>query len=151
MWNGKSNSKYYSHKIKFKGIEFDSKYEMEHYMNLLHQQRNGKISGLRLQKEFVIIPQLTKLVPEQLKTKVRYNKMVVEQDARYTCDFVYKENDTYYMVEFKSEETAKLQDYILRRKLMMQKIYKHNYKGRSKWVFREVVKYKNGKITITDK
>ena len=77
---------------------------------------------------------------------------VVEQDAEYHCDFVYKENGRIICEEFKSEETSKLADYILRRKLMIKKIYAHNErKGRTPWVFREFVYDWNGKTTVTDK
>lgn len=150
-----TNNKYGARKVIFKGIKFDSTYERDRYICLLHLQREGKISGLRLQQEFILIPQLTKLVPKQLKTKVRYDKRVVEQDSRYTCDFIYIENGVYVMEEFKSEMTSKLADYIIRRKLMVAKIYEHNKKGRGQWLFREVVysidKKKQQHTTITDK
>ena len=147
-------SKYWAHKVVYKGIKFDSTHERDRYIYLCHLEREGKISGLTLQKEFVIIPSTTKLVPTQLKTKVRYDKRVVEQDSRYTCDFFYREGDKIVVEEFKSEQTAKLPDYVLRRKLMIRKIYKHNGRqNRTPWVFREVVYYfdKNKKTTITDK
>ena len=100
------------------------------------------------------ISSTTKLVPKQLKTKVRYDTRVVEQDSRYTCDFFYKEDGKIIVEEFKSEQTSKLPDYVLRRKLMIKKIYKHNErKGRTPWVFREVIYYfdKNKQTTIEDK
>lgn len=148
----KTNNKYGAHKVVYRGIKFDSRYERDRYIYLSHQQKLGKISGLRLQQGFVLITQTTKLVPEQLKTKIRYKKVVVEQDAEYHCDFVYKENGRIICEEFKSEETSKLADYILRRKLMIKKIYAHNERqGRTPWVFREFVYDWNGKTTVTDK
>lgn len=147
-------SKYWARKVVYKGIKFDSTHERDRYLYLYRLQKEGKITDLTLQKEFVLIPSTTKLVPVQLKTKVRYDKRVVEQDSRYTCDFFYKENGKIIVEEFKSEQTAKLPDYVLRRKLMILKIYKHNEKkNRTTWVFREVVYYfdKNKKTTITDK
>ena len=147
-------NKYWSHKVVYKGITFDSSHERDRYIFLCHQQRQGKISDLQLQKEFVIIPSTTKLVPTQLKTKVRWDKRVVEQDARYTCDFFYKENGKIIVEEYKSEQTCKLQDYVLRRKLMIQKIYAHNARpNRTPWVFREVIYYfdKEKGTTIEDK
>lgn len=152
-FGGDTKNKYGAHKVVFKGIEFDSRYERDRYILLCHKQRHGEISGLRLQREFLIIPQTTKLVPVQLKTKVRYDKRVVEQDARYTCDFIYKEKGVYIMEEFKSEMTSQLPDYILRRKLMVRKVHEHNAKGHGQWIFREVVYYpsKGYKTEITDK
>ena len=153
-WGRQNKSKYWANKATYKGIEFDSKHEMRRYIYLCDRLKKGEISDLKLQKEFVLLPATTKLVPVQLKTKVRYDKKVVEQDARYTCDFLYKENGCIVMEEFKSEQTAKLPDYILRRKLMIKKIYKHNERnGRTKWIFREVIYYfdKNKPTTIEDK
>lgn len=144
------NNKYGASKVSYKGITFDSKYERDRYIHLCDLQKHGKISELHLQVGFRIIKKVIKLVPVQLKTKVRYDTKVVEKDARYHCDFLYKEDGKIIVEEFKSAMTSELPDYILRRKLMVNKIYDHNEKGRTQWVFREVV-YSNKKITITDK
>lgn len=148
-----SSNKYWNHKVVYKGITFDSTHERDRYIHLSHLQNIGKISDLQLQKEFILLDTTYKMVPKQLKTKVRWDRRVVEQDARYTCDFFYKEDGKWIVEEFKSEQTAKLPDYILRRKLMIKKICAHNAKGRSQWLFREVVYYfdKNKEMTITDK
>lgn len=147
----RSNNKFHATKVVYKGIVFDSTYERDRYIYLAHLQKQGKISNLRLQYSFTIIPETTKLVPTQLKTKVRWDKRVVEQDAEYTCDFLYLENGVYVCEEFKSEATSKLADYILRRKLMVKKIYEHNKRNHGKWIFREIVYERKGKTTITDK
>lgn len=148
---GHSNSKYGSSKVEFQGVVFDSKYERDRYLYLLDQQKQGNISGLRRQTQFLLIPKATKLFPKQLKTKVKYVERVVEMQSLYHNDFTYIEDGKYICEEFKSAMTSKLADYILRRKLMVQKIYKHNHKGRSQWVFREVVYFNKHKTVITDK
>jgi hypothetical protein len=145
------NSKYGSSKVEFQGIVFDSKYERDRYLYLLDLQKQGKISGLRRQTPFLLIPKATRLVPKQLKTKVKYVERVVEMQSLYHNDFTYIEGGKYISEEFKSAMTSKLADYILRRKLMVQKIYKHNKKNRSQWVFREVVYFNKRKTIITDK
>lgn len=148
----RKGSKYGANKFTFNGITFDSKYEGERYMYLMDLQREGKIGGLRLQHSFSIIGRVVKMVERQLKTKVRMEERVVEMEARYTCDFLYEEQNRIIVEEFKSHMTAQLPDYILRRKLMVNKIYKHNERpGRRQWVFREVVYHNKNKITITDK
>lgn len=145
-------SKYFGEKVTYNGVKFDSKQEMLRYIYLLDLQKHGKISQLRLQVGFKIIKKVVKLVPVQLKTKVRYDERVVEKAANYHCDFLYVENDMVIVEEFKSSMTAELPDYILRRKLMVNKIYDHNERpNRRQWVFREVVYEKKGKTTITDK
>ena len=148
---GHNNSKYGSSKVEFKGVVFDSKYERDRYLYLLDLQKQGKISGLRRQTPFLLIPKATKLVPKQLKTKVKYVERVVEMQSLYHNDFTYFEDGKYICEEFKSAMTSKLADYILRRKLMVQKIYKHNKKNHGQWVFREVVYFNKRKTIITDK
>ena len=148
---GHSNSKYGSSKVEFQGIVFDSKYERDRYLYLLDLQKQGKISGLRRQTQFLLIPKATKLFPKQLKTKVKYVERVVEMQSLYHNDFTYIEDGKYICEEFKSAMTSKLADYILRRKLMVQKIYKHNKKNHGQWVFREVVYFNKRKTIITDK
>ena len=146
-----ANNKYGASKVVFKGISFDSRYERDRYIYLCHLQKHGKISGLRLQVGFRIIKKVIKLIPVQLKTKVRYDQKVVEKEARYHCDFLYKEDRKIIVEEFKSVKTAELPDYVLRRKLMVNKIYDHNERqNRTQWVFREVI-YDKKKTTITDK
>lgn len=145
-------NKYGASKVVFNGIAFDSRYERDRYMLLAHLQKKGKISGLRLQVGFRIIKKVIKLIPVQLKTKVRYDTKVIEKEARYHCDFLYEEDGKIIVEEFKSEMTAELPDYVLRRKLMVNKIYDHNERpNRRQWVFREVVYDKKKNITITDK
>lgn len=148
-----TNNKFGAKKVVFKGIEFDSTHERDFYIKLLGLQRARKISGLRLQTPFLLITKTVKLVPTQLKTKVRWDKRVVEQEALYHNDFTYFDHDknVYVCCEYKSQMTSKLPDYVLRRKLMVKKIYEHNAKGRSQWVFREVIYYNKYKTEITDK
>lgn len=146
-----TNNKFGASQVEYKGIKFDSTYERDRYIYLCHLQKQGKISGLRLQTPFLLITKTIKLIPRQLKTKVRWDKRVMEHEAMYHCDFCYLENGVYVCEEFKSQMTSKLADYILRRKLMIKKIYEHNAKGRGQWVFREVIYYNKSKTTIEDK
>lgn len=152
LYKSSGKNKYGAAKVEYKGILFDSRYERDRYIYLCHLQKQGKISGLRLQQRFRIIKKVIKLVPTQLKTKVRWDEKVIEKEASYHCDFLYKENGKIIVEEFKSKMTAELPDYILRRKLMVNKIYTHNkIPNRTQWVFREVVYERKGKTTITDK
>ena len=150
-WSQDKKMKYWSRKVQYKGKVFDSTHERDRFIYLQHLQKQGKITQLRRQVVFELIPQTTKTVEVRLKTKVRQETRVVEQNAAYTCDFLYIEDGKYICEEFKSEETAKLPDYILRRKLMIKKIYAHNERGRSRWIFREVIYYFKGGTTTTDK
>ena len=87
---------------------------------------SGEIYDVQLQQSFEIIPKLTKKVVVPLKTKVKIVERVVERNAEYTCDFLYKRNTPQgiecHIVEFKSKYSAKARDYSLRRKLIRRNI-----------------------------
>lgn len=134
--------KYLSHKVIRHGIRFDSTAEADRYDELKLLERQGLITELELQKGFEIIPKLVKSITVQLKTKKKTVFRVEEQNAMYHCDFYYHDEriDKYVIEEYKSPMTAKLTDYILRRKLMKALIDKWNtYCGSEKYVFREIV------------
>lgn len=138
-WN-QSNNKYWAKSCDYKDKHFQSNVERDRYIYLEWQQRDGKISGLRTQWRFEIMPKITKLVPKQLKTKVRYDERVVESSIHYTCDTIYKEGDVYVIEDVKSEYGRKgSRDYPLRRHRMVEKIKEHNAKGHGRWIFREAV------------
>jgi hypothetical protein len=149
--NRLQKSKYGASKVTYQGMTFDSKYELQRFLYLKDLESKGSIHRLRRQTSFLLIPKVTRKVPKQLKTKVKYVERVVELPSLYHNDFSYEENGVYICEEFKSQATRKLADYILRRKLMVKKIYDHNAKGRSQWVFREVVYFNKKKTVITDK
>lgn len=149
--SSKTNSKYGASKALYDGIVFDSIYERDRYIYLKHLEKQGVISQLKRQVRFQLIPKTTKTVAKKLKTKTKFIERVVELPAEYHCDFLYIENGLYICEEFKSKMTAKLPDYILRRKIMVRKICEHNKKGFGQWVFRETVYHNKKKTIITDK
>jgi len=138
-WNKKNTNKFGAKKNVYQGVTFDSNVERDRFRYLEFQLKAGEISNLHRQVRFLIIPKLTKTVPKQLKTKVRYDERVVELPAYYTCDFCYIENGIYVIEDVKNAYSQEIRDYPLRRKLMMQKIAAHNKKGHGKWMFRESV------------
>lgn len=139
----------FKHKVTYKGIEFDSKDEMMRYIELCDMQRKGVISGLRRQYSFMLIPRQSKMVVKHLKTKDKTVEKFLENPAIYTCDFLYKEGGMYVIEDTKSFFTKTDKSYVLRRKLIVQKIQQHNSKGHGQWIFREYIvgtKKKSGKI-----
>ena len=139
-WNTGTWNKYGAKKTTYKGAEFASGVERDRYIYLEYMQKEGKISNLHTQWRFEIIEKITKRVPVQLKTKVRYEERVIEKTAHYTCDTIYKEGDRYVIEDVKSEYGRKgSRDYPLRRHLMIKKIKAHNAKGHGQWIFREAV------------
>ena len=84
-----TQAKYYNKKVVVDGIEFDSKKEGQRYRELSLMQRAGKITGLRLQVPFELIPNQYETVTVQLKTKTKEVEKLVERKVEYVADFVY--------------------------------------------------------------
>lgn len=111
--------------------DFDSETEWLVFEQIILPMLNdGVIDELSLHESFEIIPRLTVLVPKVLKTKIKYVERVLEQNAEYTCDFLYhdRRDDTMHIVEVKSNYSARARDYPLRRKLIRRLIVEWNAK-----------------------
>lgn len=95
-----SKSKYNNKKIVYEGITFDSKFECERYKELILLEKAGKISDLRLQHVFEIVP-----------------KQPGERCVNYVADFVYfdKERNICIIEDTKGFKTP---DYVIKRKLV---------------------------------
>lgn len=81
---------------------FDSTSEYQRYLVLLDMEQNGAISDLKRQITFQLLPQQTKVVTKQLKTKIKEIIRIVEQDMKYTCDFTYYKNGEYVVEDHKA-------------------------------------------------
>lgn len=81
---------------------FDSKRERIRYLELVERLERGEI-------QFLLIHP-TKLYP------FRVNGVLI---SSYTPDFTYFEDGVYIVEDVKSEISAKLSDYIMRKKLML--------------------------------
>ena len=98
-------SKYHAKKTTVNGITFDSKREAARYSELLLLLRAGKISALRRQEKFV-------LIPAQRDTAGK----VIERECSYKADFAYIENGETVVEDVKGMRTK---EYIIKRKLML--------------------------------
>lgn len=109
--------KYFNKKVVLNSIKFDSKKELEYYLKLKEEEEKGLIKNLKLQPEFVLIDSF------------RDKKGKLERKCVYTADFEYIDcsNEEYYVIEIKSKYTAKLVDYILRRKFFKSKYPEINF------------------------
>jgi hypothetical protein len=114
-------NKYYNHKTYTSdGIKHDSQKEAQRWCELKLLQRAGKISNLRRQVEF-------ELLPNQYETIERYGKngkrlkdqvKLIERKVCYIADFVYDENGKTIVEDTKSKPTQ-TKDFIIKRKLML--------------------------------
>lgn len=99
-------SKYHAKKVTVNGETFDSKKEYNRWCELCLLQRAGKISDLKRQVKFELLP--NQRDPE--------TKKVVERSCDYVADFTYHK-DGMFVVEDAKGFTTK--DYIIKRKLML--------------------------------
>lgn len=99
-------SKYGAEKTTVDGIRFDSRREARRYAELKMLQRAGKISDLRLQVPFELIP----------AQKKRDGK--TERSCVYRADFVYCADGATVVEDAKGKRTP---EYIIKRKLMLEK------------------------------
>ena len=136
----------YSHN----GMSFDSRDELERYMDLCCREIRGEVSSIHRQVRFVVVPRLSKTVEVRLKTRTKHVERVMERAHHYTCDFVYIDNlkDVAVIEDVKSRYTSRFRDYALRRANMLQRISLHNSRrGRRPFVFRECIVEKDRFIT----
>lgn len=103
------------------GMRFDSKAEARFYLFLKDQERRGKITGLRRQVPYELIPAIYEPTVVHLKTKDKIENKCVQSAVRYVADFVYTDTETGIeeVVDVKSEATRKDKVYILKKKMML--------------------------------
>lgn len=99
--------KYRNRKCSWRGIDFPSERERDRYIQLWHDQKDGKISGLQTQVKFVLIP------PQKIDGKL------VERGCSYVADFVYKDPEGRIIVE--DTKGFRTREYVIKRKLMLEK------------------------------
>ena len=110
--------KYRNKKIVADGITFDSQKEYHRYSELKLLEKAGKITDLRLQVPFELIPPQYEYYKRYGKTgnPLKDGKKTIEHAVKYIADFVYIENGETIVEDSKGMQTK---DYIIKRKLML--------------------------------
>lgn len=113
--------KYRNTPVEVFGIKFDSRKEANYYLLLREQQDKGKISDLRMQVPFELIPAVYKEEVKHLKTKDKIERRCIQRATHYLADFVYKDNETgkEVVVDVKSPITRQNAEYRLKKKMML--------------------------------
>lgn len=107
--------KYRNQKCSFDGMTFDSKHERDRYCELLILQKAGKISDLRCQVPFRLVPE--QRGPDTLGPRGgRRRGRLIEKAVDYVADFVYVRDGQTVVEDAKGVRTK---DYIIKRKLML--------------------------------
>lgn len=112
--------KYHNKVCYYEGIKFHSKYERDYWIHLKREEAEGRISNLRRQVPYELIPEVWGERIKHLKTKDKVERYRIQQATHYYADFVYTDSDgNEIVVDTKSEYTRKLADYRLKKKMML--------------------------------
>ena len=110
--------KYGNNKIKNAFGTFDSQLELARFVFLSNRQKEGEISGLRRQVEYLLIPAQYGTETRHLKTKDKEVRVLLERPCSYIADFVYERNGKTIVEDCKGAkaiitETAKIKKKLL--------------------------------------
>lgn len=119
FWTSRGN-KYHNEKVTDPdGVVFDSHKEYRRWCELNMLLKAGKISNLRRQEKFVLIPvqrEADSIGPRGAVKKGR----VIERECSYLADFVYTDTQTgETIVEDTKSDATRTKDFIIKRKLML--------------------------------
>ena len=110
--------KYNNRKITIDGITFDSIKEGKRYRELKLLEKAGKISALRRQVKFELIPAQYEISADRYtrgaKKGLYKRGKLLERECAYIADFVYIDADGKKVVE--DTKGMKTKDYIIKRK-----------------------------------
>jgi hypothetical protein len=109
-------SKYNAKKTVLDGITFDSIREARRYRELSLLQRAGKISNLRRQVPFILIPEQRE--PDAVGARGGIIKgKLIERKVEYIADFVYNDENGDEVIE--DAKGVRTPDYVIKRKLAL--------------------------------
>lgn len=109
-------NKYNARKVKVDGIVFASQKEADRWRELKLLERAGKITELRRQVPFLLIPTQREFSSE-IDKKGRFKKgKVIERKCSYYADFVYMQDGKQIVEDAKGKRTD---EYVIKRKLML--------------------------------
>ena len=84
--------KYGNSKIKNAYGTFDSQLEWSRFLFLSNREKEGEITNLRRQVEYLLIPAQYGTEIKHLKTKDKEVRVLLERSCSYIADFVYERN-----------------------------------------------------------
>ena len=114
-----ARAKYKNRRVTFEGETYASRKELKRFQELELMQAAGRITGLRKQVKFVLIPAQYEpdWVDYSKSTQGRKQKgKLIEREVAYVADFVYLKDGEMVVEDAKGFRTK---DYIIKRKLML--------------------------------
>ena len=119
--------KYGNHKIKNAYGTYDSQLEYARFIFLSNREKEGEITNLRRQVEYLLIPAQYGTEIKHLKTKDKEVKVLLERSCSYIADFVYERNGETIVEDCKGEDkkykgrtfSTRTADFNIKKKLML--------------------------------
>ena len=111
--------KYGNNKIKNAFGTYDSELEYARFIFLANRQKDGEISGLRRQVEYLLIPAQYGTEIRHLKTKDKEVRVLLERSCSYIADFVYERNGKVIVEDCKGSKYIITADFKIKKKLML--------------------------------
>lgn len=112
-----SGRKYGNHKLEFEDGSFDSMKEYRRYLDLVFLQECGKITDLKRQVKYLLLP--AQREPDIIGPRGGVKKgKLIEKEVSYYADFVYKLSDTGTTI-VEDTKGFRTKEYILKRKMML--------------------------------
>ena len=122
MMTRKGKMKYGNRKVNINGDVFDSRKEYRRWQELKLLERSGKITDLRRQVKYVLIPPQRKHTNEIYKSGKNKGNFkpgkLIERECSYIADFVYFDAEKYQLV-VEDTKGVRTKDYVIKRKLML--------------------------------
>ncbi len=130
-------SKYNNNKVgyEFQGevYRFDSSLERDHAIQLFKELKEGKISNLILQREFVLC------VPTELLTNSTKNGKTKQRSVKYISDFSYMKDGKHIVSDSKGVKTS---SYSIKKRLLLSQLKEHSIDEFQELYRSETITYK---------
>ena len=112
-------NKYNNRKIVFQGETYDSQLELSRFLFLSNREKEGEITNLRRQVEYLLIPAQYGTEIKHLKTKDKEVRVLLERSCSYVADFVYERNGKIVVEDCKGSKYIITADFKIKKKLML--------------------------------
>lgn len=120
-------NKFNNRKIVFQGETYDSQLELSRFIFLSNREKEGEITNLRRQVEYLLIPAQYGTEIKHLKTKDKEVRVLLERSCSYVADFVYERNGKTIVEDCKGEDkpyrgrtfSTQTADFKIKKKLML--------------------------------
>ena len=112
-------NKFNNRKIVFQGETYDSQLEYARFIFLSNREKEGEITNLRRQVEYLLIPAQYGTEIKHLKTKDKEVRVLLERACSYIADFVYERNGKVIVEDCKGSKYIITADFKIKKKLML--------------------------------